>query len=58
MDLTIGIICYVQDHKDEGMIRLPPMSKARSPWYRTIGGATFANPIPTTEYLLMTNTLA
>ncbi|WP_299757096.1 PQQ-binding-like beta-propeller repeat protein [uncultured Chloroflexus sp.] len=77
MNLTTGVIRYVQDHKDEGMIRLPTDEQSaitmvgnvlfHSHWMalaalritdRTIGGDTFANPIPTTEYLLMTNTLA
>lgn len=76
MDLTTGVIRFVQDHKNEGTIRLPTDEQGalsmvgnvlfHSHWMslgalrvpnRETGGASITSPIPSEEYLSVTNTL-
>ncbi len=76
MDLSTGSIRFVQDHKNEGTIRLPTDEQGalsmvgdvlfHGHWMslgairipnRTSGGSSYSSPIPSSEYLSVSNTV-
>lgn len=77
MDLQTGAIRFVQDHKNQGTMRVPTDEQGQlamvgdvlfhSHWMslgalripdRSVGGESFANPIPSEEYMSISNTVA
>ncbi|PDV96447.1 PQQ-binding-like beta-propeller repeat protein [Candidatus Chloroploca asiatica] len=76
MNLATGVIRFVDDHKNQGTIRLPTDEQGtlsmvgdvlfHSHWMsmgairitnRTTGGGSFSDPIPSVEYLSVSNTI-
>ncbi|MBP1464879.1 PQQ-like beta-propeller repeat protein [Candidatus Chloroploca sp. M-50] len=76
MDLATGTIRFVNDHKNQGTIRVPTDEQGslsmvgdvlfHSHWMsmgairitnRTTGGGSFGDPIPSVEYLSVSNTI-